>query len=213
MAIKGVIFDSDGTLVDSETVAAALLHRMLLERGIDLALDEVLGRFRGVQFSMFVAELCKEYQALDGESLIAEYRERSLDEFRKGMQPMPGAKAFVSSLDLPKCVASNGPRVKIDICLGEAGLLEHFDQIASAYEVQSWKPDPGLIIEAARMLGLQPHECLLVEDSLAGAKAGLAAGTQVAGFGEYTFPTLTHSANFHRTPTYEDVDALLQRLR
>lgn len=213
MAIKGVIFDSDGTLVDSETIAAALLHRMLVERGIELPEDEVLARFRGVQFSMFIAELCKEYPGLDGEALIEAYRERSLEVFRRGLQPMPGAKAFVASLDLPKCVASNGPRLKIETCLGQAGLLDYFELIASAYEVRSWKPAPGLIIEAARLMGLQPHECLLIEDSRAGAEAGLAAGTQVAGFGEFDFPTLTHSANFHRTPTYDDVNALLQRLR
>jgi len=213
VAIKGVIFDSDGTLVDSENVAAALLHKMLLERGIELPESEVLRRFRGVQFAVFIAGLCSEYPSLDGEPFMVAFRERSLDAFRQGLQPMPGAKAFVAGLDLPKSVASNGPRLKIETCLGQAGLLEHFEHIASAYEVRSWKPAPGLIIEAARLLGLEPHECLLVEDSVAGAEAGLAAGAQVAGFGEFEFPTFANAANFHRTPTYDDVSELLQRLR
>lgn len=213
MAIKGVIFDSDGTLVDSENVAAGLLHIMLRERGIELTEAEVLRRFRGVQFAVFIAELCREYPSLEGEALIAAFRERSLELFRQGMAPMPGAKAFVASLDLPKSVASNGPRLKIETCLAQAGLLEYFEHIASAYEVRSWKPAPGLIIEAAALMGLEPHECLLVEDSVAGAEAGLAAGAQVAGFGELDFATFEHTANFHRTPTYDDVSALLQRLR
>jgi HAD superfamily hydrolase (TIGR01509 family) len=214
VGIKGVIFDSDGTLVDSENVAAALLHAMLIERGIELPEDEVLRRFRGVQFALFVAELCKEHPTLDGEPFMVEFRRRSLDKFAEGMAPMPGAMAFVQALDLPKCVASNGPRIKIETCLGQAGLLDYFEgRIASAYEERSWKPAPGLIIAAAALLGLQPHECLLVEDSIAGAEAGLAAGAQVAGFGEFEFPALDNNANFHRTPTYKDVGALLQRLR
>lgn len=212
--VKGVIFDSDGTLVDSENVAATLLHAMLGERGIEMSQPEVLRRFRGVQFAVFIAELCQAHPDLDGEPFMVEFRQRSLEVFRQGLAPMPGAKAFVENLDLPKCVASNGPRLKIETCLGQAGLLQYFtDRIASAYEVRSWKPAPGLIIEAAALLGLQPHECLLVEDSIAGAEAGLAAGAQVAGFGEFDFSTFDHAANFHRTPTYDDVAALLQRLR
>jgi HAD superfamily hydrolase (TIGR01509 family) len=214
VAIKGVIFDSDGTLVDSENVAAGLLHRMLAERAIELSQAEVLRRFRGVQFAVFVAELSKEHPSLEGEAFMAEFRHRSLDEFRAGLAPMPGALAFVEQLDLPKCVASNGPMLKIETCLTQAGLLQHFPgRLVSAYEVRSWKPAPGLIIEAARVLGLPPDECLLIEDSLAGAEAGLAAGAQVAGFGEFDFSRFDGAANFHRTPTYDDVAVLLQRLR
>jgi HAD superfamily hydrolase (TIGR01509 family) len=208
--IEGVIFDSDGTLVDSERIAARLLWEMLCSRRIDLPEQEVLDRFRGVQFAVFATRLAEEYPGFDKEAFMREFRTQSLVRFTQGMAPMPGALAFVSALQLPKCVASNGPRVKIETCLGTAGLLEHFDtRIVSAYEVQAWKPAPGLILEAARVLGVAPANCLLVDDSHAGVEAGLAAGTWVAGYGAEDFTPYLNEPRFHLAPTYQDVARLL----
>jgi HAD superfamily hydrolase (TIGR01509 family) len=208
--IKGVIFDSDGTLVDSERLAAGLLWEMLSQRDIHLPQDEVLNRFRGVQFAVFVQHLTKAYPWLDPEPFIQEFRTESLALFARGMQPMPGALAFVSGLELPKCVASNGPRNKIETCLGGAGLLHYFDgYIVSAYEVNAWKPAPDLILEAARVLRLPAQACLLVEDSHAGVEAGLAAGTWVAGFGDEDFSAYADEPRFRVTPRYDDVARLL----
>lgn len=210
MDIKGVIFDSDGTLVDSERIAARLLWEMLTSRGIDLPEHEVLDRFRGVQFAVFAARLAEEYPGFEAEPFMRQFRVDSLVRFAQGMAPMPGALDFVRSLHVPKCVASNGPRVKIETCLGTAGLLEYFHgRIVSAYEVQAWKPAPGLIVEAAKVLQLPPHQCLLIEDSHAGVEAGLAAGVWVAGYGEEDFSPYLNDARFTRTPTYQDVARLL----
>jgi beta-phosphoglucomutase-like phosphatase (HAD superfamily) len=85
-------------------------------------------------------------------------------------------------------------------------------RIVSAYEVESWKPAPGLILAAAELLGLAPQRCLLVEDSIAGVSAGLAAGTQVAGYGEFDFSQFEGQPNFHRVEDYAALAELLQRL-
>ncbi|BAL27360.1 HAD-IA family hydrolase [Azoarcus sp. KH32C] len=86
-------------------------------------------------------------------------------------------------LGLDKCVASNGPRDKIETCLRTTGLLPHFtDRIVSAYEIGSWKPEPQLVWHAAEVMQVEPARCLLVEDSRAGGEAGLAAGVQVVGY-------------------------------
>lgn len=213
MTIEGVIFDNDGTLVDSERVASGLLHELLLERDIDLGQAEVLRRFRGVKFASFIAELCAEHPHLEGERFMHQFREQSLEVFRNGLASMPGALEFVRDLQLPKCVASNGPRNKIETTLHAAGLLEFFEgHIVSAYEVESWKPAPGLILAAAELLGLAPQRCLLVEDSIAGVSAGLAAGTQVAGYGEFDFSQFEGQANFHRVEDYAALAELLRRL-
>lgn len=210
MTIEGVIFDNDGTLVDSERVAAGLLQEQLDERGIVMEKAEVLRRFRGVQFAVFIEELCLEHPHLDAEPFMHQFRETSLEVFRQGLAPMPGALDFVRRLKLPKCVASNGPRNKIETTLRAAGLLELFDgKLLSAYEVKSWKPAPELILEAAKLLDLPPERCLLVEDSVAGVTAGLAAGTQVAGYGEFDFSMFEGIANFHRVETYDDLQTLL----
>ncbi len=213
MSIEGVIFDSDGTLVDSERMAAGLLRELLAERDIYLPHDEVLRRFRGVQFAIFVGELCEQHDHLDAEPFMRDFRSRSLDLFAAGLEAMPGALDFVRQLQLPKCVASNGPRAKIETCLKTAGLWDAFDgNIVSAYEVNAWKPSPELIVAAAQLLKLAPRQCLLVDDSIPGVQAGLAAGTQVAGYGDTDFSQFEGRPGFHRVPDYAALKALLASL-
>ena len=77
-------------------------------------------------------------------------------------------------------MATNGPREKAELTLGLTGLLRFFpDRLFSAYDVGSFKPDPGLFLHAARVMGVAPQCCAVVEDSLPGIQAGLAAGMQV----------------------------------
>ena len=91
--------------------------------------------------------------------------------------------------------------------------MDVFDgMIVSAYEVNAWKPSPLLIQRAAQMLGLTPEQCLLVEDSIPGVQAGLAAGTQVAGYGDTDFSEFEHLANFHRVKDFEQLKALVVRI-
>jgi beta-phosphoglucomutase-like phosphatase (HAD superfamily) len=72
---------------------------------------------------------------------------------------------------------------KLTHALGLTKLLEHFEgRIFSAYEVGSWKPDPGLFLHAAQTLGAHPSRCVVVEDSLPGVRAATAAGMRVLGF-------------------------------
>jgi HAD superfamily hydrolase (TIGR01509 family) len=183
MKIEGVIFDSDGTLVDSETLSAHAISRILAEAGVTVTEDDILERFRGSRFALFAESLLRDYPVMNVEAFTQAFRVRSGELFAKDLKPMNGAEELVSSIRIEKCVASNGPRDKIDTCLGAAGLLPYFTgRIASAYEVQSWKPEPGLILHAASMMNVPPERCLLVEDSLAGVQAGLAAGVSVVGY-------------------------------
>lgn len=212
MRIDGLIFDNDGTLVDSEGVAAQVLSELLQQRGIDLSSESILEHSRGVRFAAFVAKLGDAYPALGTEAFVAEYRERSQARFRERTEAMPGARAFLEQSTLPRCVASNGPREKIETTLQSAGLLALFkDRIVSAYEVESWKPDPGLIHEAVRLLGLEARHCLLVEDSVAGVMAGLAAGTHVAGYGEVDLSRFDGEPGFHRVRDYAALAELIKR--
>lgn len=211
MKVQGIIFDNDGTLVDSEHVAAGLLHRMLRERGVPMEADEVLARFRGVQFAVFMAHIGEQAPWFEVDAFVEAFREQSLELFRAGIAPMPGALEFVQTLEGPFCVASNGPRNKIETTLQAAGLLPWFSQrIVSAYEVKSWKPAPGLILAACELLGLAPAHCLLVEDSHAGVQAGLAAGVQVVGYGVDTdFARYEGRPDFYRARHYRDLAELL----
>ncbi len=213
MKIRGIIFDCDGTLVDSERLAAQLLSQLLGEQDIEMTPADVLIRFRGVQFQSFVDGLRDLYPTLSSEALTAGFRTRSLPLFEASLEPMPGAIEFVEALKIPACVASNGPRIKIETCLKAVGLYPAFENtIISAYEVQAWKPDPKIMLHAAERLGLAPDNCLVVEDSLSGVEAGLLAGCHVAGYGETDFSRFVGEENFHHCHDYRALDQFLGRL-
>ena len=183
MTIQGIIFDSDGTLVDSETLSAQVISQILQEAGVPMTADDALERFRGARFALFAAELLQDHPVMSLDEFTPEFRRRCAELFARELKPMNGAVEVVAALTVEKCVASNGPREKIEACLGTTGLLPYFQgRIASAYEVGAWKPDPDLILHAASMMQLPPDRCLLVEDSLAGVQAGLAAGVEVVGY-------------------------------
>jgi beta-phosphoglucomutase-like phosphatase (HAD superfamily) len=90
---------------------------------------------------------------------------------------------LVAALNIPMCVASSGPREKIELSLSLTGLLPFFaGRIFSSYEVGFWKPDPGLFLHAAKAMAVEPSRCVVVEDSLPGIQAGIAAGMTVFAF-------------------------------
>lgn len=111
---------------------------------------------------------------------IARVRRQTDIRFRQGLQAMPGARELLGTLctrGLPIAVATNGPRQKVELSLGLTGLREPFGpHVYCAYEVGSFKPEPGLFLHAAQALGVAPQRCAVVEDSLPGLQAALAAG-------------------------------------
>jgi HAD superfamily hydrolase (TIGR01509 family) len=180
VTIQAIIFDCDGTLVDSETLGAVVLAEALLESGLEMTAEQTLQAFRGKRLALAMAEAT----AMLGRPLAADFehrlRDRTAEALRAGLREMAGATALVEALHLPFCVASNAPRAKTELSLTITGLLPHFaGRIFSAYEVGSWKPDPGLFLHAAEAMGTPPAHCLVVEDSEPGVQAALAAGMQV----------------------------------
>lgn len=175
-----VIFDCDGTLVDSETVATEVLVDYLAELGTQLSFDEALIRFKGGRMADCIVEI----EAMRGAPLPADsakvLRQRIAHHLHQRLQPIEGALELVQSLRVPFCLASNGPLQQIELSLGVTGLLPYFEgRIYSAYEVGSWKPAPDLFLHAASKMGVAPSRCAVVEDSLPGVQAGVAAGMLV----------------------------------
>ena len=178
--ISALIFDCDGTLVDSEDIGIAAMHAHALPYGLTLKLSDVIHDFRGKSMARNVAELARHSALPFPDDFTPAAREAMALRFRAELQAMPGALAFIASLKLPFCVAPNGPRDKTELTLGITGLLPYFKgQIYCAYEVGRFKPEPHLFLEAAAGLGVAPENCAVVEDSIPGIQAGLAAGMQV----------------------------------
>ncbi|WP_237215033.1 HAD family hydrolase [Falsiroseomonas oryziterrae] len=174
-----VLFDCDGTLVDSETLSAEVFCELLGGLGHAAEPAEILLAFRGRQLAKCLADLESRFGALPSDFGDL-FRARTAEVYRARLCEMAGAAELLRAMSHPVCVASNAPRAKIELCLEAAGLARFFHgRIFSAYEVGAWKPDPGLFLHAAEAMGAAPARCLVVEDSEPGVAAALAAGMRV----------------------------------
>lgn len=182
-SIQAVIFDCDGTLVDSEVPGMDVLRAHACALGLAFTREQAHRQFRGMRMADCIDWIGAQLQHKpDGFELDFARRVRSAQavRFNEGLDVIPGAFELLERLTIPFCVATNGPREKAELTLGLTGLLKFFpDRLFSAYEVGIYKPDPGLFLHAAKTMGVAPARCAVVEDSLPGIQAGLAAGMQV----------------------------------
>lgn len=175
-----MIFDCDGVLVDSETLGNNVLAEMLAIHGHRISGEESEARFRGMKLAECLAILERETGIELPETFETDLRKRMSSVFQAQLRPVAGALRLVESLRIPFCVASSGPRKKIEENLQTTNLYPHFvGKIFSAYELNSWKPDPGLFLSAASRFGVAPRDCIVVEDSFVGVSAGIAANMTV----------------------------------
>ena len=206
MNIDAVIFDCDGTLVDSETLGFDAILDEAKKLGIAFAPGEDLHDLKGQAMSLTLAGLSTRLGRPLPHDYEATLRSAMACAFRARLQLLPGAVETITGMKKPYCIASNGPRAKMDLTLELTGLARYFDgRVYSAYEVGSFKPDPGLFLHAAKALGAAPARCAVVEDSVAGIRAGLAAGMVVYAFN--TSPSLPRdiAARVHRLERLPDL--------
>ena len=200
-----VLFDCDGTLVDTELQGNVALAQELAQAGIAETGESLTGRFRGHALADILDELQAEHRVVLPPGFIGRYRARAEAVFEAGVVPMPGVAAALARLGLPMCIVSNGPIAKIRQTLRVSGLAAHFgERLFSAYEVGSWKPDPGLFLHAARAMGVEPAGCVVVDDSAAGVEAARRAGMRALWF-------LPHGAPA-RVPPHATAFAHMDRL-
>lgn len=154
MKFEALIFDCDGTLVDSEELGFEVIHEQALRLGVSFLDGEALAAFRGRSMSNCLAAIESRLGYSLPSGFEAHLREEMATCFRNRLQPMPGASFVLEKLTIPFCVATNGPRSKTELTLGLTGLLRYFDgKLVSAYEVGHFKPDPRLFLAAAQLLG------------------------------------------------------------
>jgi len=177
---KCIIFDSDGVLVDSETLSARVFQEMARELGFELGFEIAVEKFAGISMKenlKFIQENIRVSLPRDFEK---EFRQRSYELFKTDLKAVKGVRDLIQKLDVPYCVASSGPVEKIRLNLGLVKLFDHFDgKIYSSYDIGKWKPDPGIFLHAAGGMGFAPEECVVIEDSDPGIRAALAGGFMV----------------------------------
>lgn len=177
-----IIFDLDGTLVDSETLSLQLLLDLLPELEYDI--DDVLDRYRGVRLDLILADLEHRSGNRLPDDFIERYRAKEARLLEENLCPMPGALQMLRAIEFPICIASGAPLPKIRRSLHVTGVAGYFgDRLFSSYVVGRWKPDPGIFLYAAEQMGFRPSECIVVEDSAVGIEAAVAAGMHAIRYG------------------------------
>lgn len=184
---QAVIFDCDGVLVDSEVLALEVELAMLAGQGLSFTREEYVTRFMGLSYEQFHDVIDAEAVQRLGRPTTHDFRTELAQRLRQTMidklTEVPGATDAVAATMLPKAVASSSTREGLERKLRQVGLWDHFaPHVYSAQHVAKAKPAPDLFLHAARQLGIAPADCLVIEDSVNGVKAGIAAGMTVWGF-------------------------------
>ncbi|MEF3074718.1 HAD-IA family hydrolase [Methylobacter sp. Wu1] len=170
-----VIFDLDGTLVDSEGLCNQAFLDLLPQLNETVA--SVTQRYRGKKLAQILADLERRLCRKLPDAFEQQYRQRVAELFSYELKPMPGVFEMLDIMNFPKCIASSGPPLKIRQALQVSGLAPYFgNNLFSSYEVSSWKPEPGLFQYAAKAMGFVPSQCVVIEDSEVGIEAAAAAG-------------------------------------
>jgi len=180
---RSVIFDCDGVLVDTELISNTVLARLLTEAGLPMTYEDCMRDFRGRSIASVMAIAGERHaRAWDfdvGERYYAEVEA----VFRRELEAVPGVIAALEEIVLPSCVASSGPHHKMALTLRRTGLWDRFEgRIFSATEVAAGKPAPDLFLHAAARMGFDPACTAVVEDSLPGVQAAVAAGMRALAF-------------------------------
>jgi HAD superfamily hydrolase (TIGR01509 family) len=179
-----IIFDCDGVLIDSEIVVCRLASEELTRVGYPITLDQVIERFAGRPEREMMAEITGDR---GGRPVPDEYfdrlRRRIEESYRTELRAVPGVPGVLGALRIPACVASSSYPAKLRLGLEATGLYEGLaPSVISASLVAHGKPAPDVFIYAAGWMRIPVTDCVVVEDSVHGVRAAVAAGMDVIGF-------------------------------
>jgi HAD superfamily hydrolase (TIGR01509 family) len=189
-AITAVVFDLDGVLLDSEQLWDAVREDLARERGgrwHDRAQADMMG-MSSPEWSRYMHDVIGLTESPD--EINAEVVRRLLTRYREFLPLVDGAVEAVERLSArwPLGLASSSNREVIDAVLDAAGIAERFTATVSSEEVARGKPAPDVYLEAARRLGVEPTQCVAIEDSRNGIRSANAAGMRVLAIPNAHFP-------------------------
>ena len=184
---RAVLWDLDGTLVDSEEFHWQSWEHALTRDGVQITYDQFKASFGQrndrILRKWLGAESTEERIQRIAETKEAEYRR--LAEVH-GLTPLPGAAEWLVRLQAggwKQAIASSAPRQNVEVMLRALHLERYFDAIVASEDVTRGKPDPEVFLTAAARVSAAPRRCIVVEDAAAGIDAAKGAGMKCIGVG------------------------------
>lgn len=180
--IKAVLFDLDGTLVDSMWMWKAIDVEYLGKRGLGCP-DDLQRVIEGMSFTETAVYFKERFGLEDSlEEIKEEWTRMSIEKYRSQVPLKPGAEEFLRYLKdhgIKAGIATSNGRAMVDAVLGSLGIGLYFQVVVTACEVAAGKPAPDIYLHVAKRLGVKPEACLVLEDVPAGILAGKRAGMRV----------------------------------
>ena len=207
-----IIFDCDGVLIDSELIACRADAECFAELGLPVTLDDIRERYVGISAKSMFADIEARYACRLPDDFADRIRARIEAAFEAELTAMPGIEEAIDALPGARCVASSSGPDRLRHALSLVGLRDRFEpHIFSATQVPNGKPAPDLFLFAARAMNVEPPASLVVEDSVAGVQAAVAAGMRVVGFTGGSHCGVEHAARL-RAAGAADVFADMRQL-
>ncbi len=188
--VKACIFDLDGVIVDTAVYHFKAWKRLANHLGFDFteAENEKLKGVSRVRSLQLILEWGGVEKTTDEQSQLADLKNSWYVEMIQGMQPdeiLPGAKEFLLTVRNAGLKTALGSASKNSrTILEKVGLIDLFDSIIDGNTVTASKPDPEVFLKGAQSLDLNPADCVVFEDAIAGVEAALAGGMKVVGIGD-----------------------------
>ena len=181
--LKHLLFDNDGTVVDSEIIAVRATLKVLADIGFHMTERDYSHRFPGLLERDILAILTRDYAVRAPDDYFDRLRAAHAGAFERELRAIPGMTSLFRRIKIPKSMVSNASVGHVERCLRKVRLHGALDgHIFSAEHVSSPKPHPDVYHFALEKLQLHPKDTLVVEDSPVGVAAAKAAGLRVVGF-------------------------------
>jgi HAD superfamily hydrolase (TIGR01509 family) len=209
-----VIFDCDGVLVDSEVISNSVLARALTAEGLPTTLAQARREYQGLLLSEVLQRAQQDLGRTLADDWVERFEQDRAEAFHRELEPVPGAAGMVQHVkdaDIPVCVASQGSLAKTRMTLGLTGLRSLFSASAlfSGQLVPRAKPYPDLFLHAAVTMGAKPSRCVVVEDTVSGVTAAVAAGMRAIGYAADSDETALRHAGAEILHTLVELPELL----
>jgi len=181
--IKAVIFDLDGTLLDNNQIHFNAWKKYLKDNGMEISDEDFKKNISGRTNQDAVAHIYKKDMSEEEASkYYLEKEEIYRKMYEKDIAPIAGLRDFLEDLNnhnITMAIATSGIQLNIDFMFEYVPIKKYFKKIINAADITKGKPDPEIFTKTAEKLHIPAENCIVFEDSMAGVKAGKAAGMKV----------------------------------
>jgi beta-phosphoglucomutase len=199
----GIVFDMDGVLVDSNPYHKKALKSFAKRYGYNLSEEEMREHIYGRQNKEWIPSLFNREMSRDEIEKYAEEKELNFQKiYDKDIEALNGLIPFLRSLrdsNIPRAIATSAPQINVDFVFRKTDIGDYFGLVLNESHVKRGKPDPEIYLKASELLGFEPRNCVVFEDSLSGVESARRANCRVIAV-----------ATTHEPEEFGEVDLVIQ---